>query len=226
MFLVGGGVKQMADNLDDIIQKLDALQGDAAPPAPSMDDPSGEIMLGNFLNSLEETLQYMVTTWDVNVDALRALIVKDPKTYSQFKETVLVPYKSRLLARDDTLADELLVCAYVQLPWKTATTEEKNGLWEKLKYIVEVSAMYDVYCVVPPTMLNEISNFARSIADKIQQGKMDMASINPMSIGSELTSKLSAKDLATFSQSLMGSGTDMGALMGSMQSLLAKQRLG
>lgn len=94
--------------------------------------------------------------------------------------------------------------------------ESKQNLWQ---YLSALETYGGLYCAVPAGIMGRIEQVATTMSTKLQQGTLDIASIDIAAFGENLMSGLSAEELRDFEGSL----PDVYNCVGNVASMLAKQ---
>lgn len=94
--------------------------------------------------------------------------------------------------------------------------ESKQNLWQ---YLSALNTYGSLYCAVPAGVMGRIEQVATTMSTKLQEGTLDIASIDIAAFGEDLMAGLSPEELKDFEGSL----PDLYGCVGNVASMLAKQ---
>lgn len=95
------------------------------------------------------------------------------------------------------------------------TDESKANMWQ---YLLALETYAGLYCAVPSGVMSRIEKLASSMSSKLEQGALDISSLDISAFGEDLISKLSPEELKEFEGSL----PDVYSCVENVASLLAK----
>jgi hypothetical protein len=106
----------------------------------------------------------------------------------------------------------------IRSKWSDAdfSKESKQNLWQ---YLSALETYGGLYCAVPAGVMGRIEQVATTMSAKLQEGTLDIASIDITAFGEDLMSGLSPEEMKDFEGSL----PDVYSCVGNVASMLAKQ---
>jgi hypothetical protein len=112
----------------------------------------------------------------------------------------------------------MLKCIDIRAKWSDPdfTDESKQNLWQ---YLSALETYGGLYCAVPAGVMGRIEQVAMTMSAKLQEGTLDIASIDITAFGEDLMSGLSPEEMKDFEGSL----PDVYSCVGNVASMLAKQ---
>lgn len=112
----------------------------------------------------------------------------------------------------------LLRGADIRTKWSDPdfSEESKQNLWQ---YLSALETYGGLYCAVPAGVMGRIEQVATSISSKLQEGTLDIASIDITAFGEDLMAGLSPEEMKDFEGSL----PDVYSCVGNVASMLARQ---
>lgn len=157
----------------------------------------------------------------------RALVKGDPAAEDHFVKKCVGLFKqnsARLKEQDSaalfTVVDSIPLLKDIDLRSKwddpDFSAESKQNLWQ---YLSALETYGGLYCAVPPGVMGRIEKMAMTMSTKLQEGTLDIASIDIAAFGEDLMSDMSPEELRDFEGSL----PDVYSCVGNVASMLSKQ---
>lgn len=161
------------------------------------------------------------------LELFRVVVKDDPSAEDKFvrKCTALFKQNSARLKENDSQAlfavvdgIPLLKDIDVRAKWSDPdfSAESKQNLWH---YLSALETYGGLYCAVPSGVMGRIEKVATTMSAKLQEGTLDISSIDIAAFGEDLMSGLSPEELRDFEGSL----PDVYSCVGNVASMLARQ---
>jgi hypothetical protein len=125
--------------------------------------------------------------------------------YDQFKE-----YFPMIMKKDPeifSINHDIFVNMDAKNKWKMLSCSGKEEAWTLMAQLVQYSNLGKMYTLCPSKMMNMITEMAEKVSKQVNDGEMDLSSLNPMEMGQSLVSSLSAEELQEIGKSMMQKDT-------------------
>lgn len=128
------------------------------------------------------------------------------KLIDGFHETFKEHY-SAIATQDAALFDDesipWLAAVHAKAKFREAHPQIRKQVWEYASFLARFSNMYAMYAKCPDGLLGHIHRLALKLGTKLQRGEMNMADLNPLTLGEHLMKVLTPEELSKFGKSMM-----------------------
>ena len=139
--------------------------------------------------------------------------------------TSLTPYYQRCAARDPTVFTEtnaeVILSINLREKWLDNGIDEetRDCIWEYILEINRYAQLFSgLFSRIPSGTLNKIQSTAMNLANKIQEGKMNLADIDLNKLGRDVVDGLEEGEIEEFTQNIMSDPSTLQNLAASMLS--------
>ena len=125
--------------------------------------------------------------------------------YNQFKE-----HFPLIMKRDPevfSISHEIFENMDAKNKWKLLDETSKEETWTLLVQLVQYSNLGRMYTLCPSKMMNMITSMAEKVSKQVNDGEMDLASLNPMEMGQSLVNSLTPEELNEIGKTIMQKDT-------------------
>jgi len=119
------------------------------------------------------------------------------------------PYVGRLLQKDASVLDEPIpFLEHLHAKEKLASVDPTvlETCLDYAKQIAQSASINDVYSKCPSRMMDQVATLASSFVKDVEQGKLDLASLNPLELSQKVMSTLNPADIEEFGKHLTADG--------------------
>jgi len=209
---------------DNILQRLKQITdgsagsaGSASSAAPVTEIPDPKALLMNAFQTQVLVLCDLAKARGVEEDK-----VKEWKEYVAKNGEYLFNEFAKLDQEKIRTKDKSYLFSFSLVDVDSVDTTNLEEVWEVLSGLSQNVTFNDLYKLCPSTMITKISQLAMNISGRIESGEMSAKDLNPMEIGTALTSAMSKEDLAEFGKSISGANLNLPGMMGLMNAMMKK----
>lgn len=175
----------------------------------------------NFSGILKQLLDTVTEAWP-ELQSVRVLCDNIPKDQliSKFHSHFQHLYRKGM-TKDITLFDDPIFEAYnVQAKLSECTPETMKILWDYIEHLVRFSTMHNMYSGIPSNIMRIITGAVGSVKEKMDNGTLDESMLNPLKLGQDVMSQVSAEEVENMTQQLLSNEQQVSNMLNSMQLLL------
>ena len=142
----------------------------------------------------------------------------------------LGPYFNGLAAKDTAVLFEAakmpsLAAIGIEAKFTSANASTQQTLWTYIGHICKFVTMSKLYKHIPENVLGAVTEAASGLKAKIEDGSVDMSSVNPFELGQQVMSKFQPKELEGMMRQLTSNPETMASIMSQMSSVLGSDAL-
>jgi hypothetical protein len=175
----------------------------------------------NFSGILKQLLDTVTEAWP-ELESVRNICNTVPKDQltSKFHEHFQHLYR-KAMTKDITLFQDPVFEAYgVQQKLTECTPETMKILWDYIEHLVRFATMDNMYRGIPSNIMRIISGAVGTVKERMDNGTMDESMLNPLKLGQDVMSKVSADEVEQMTQQLLSNEQQVSNMLNSMQILL------
>lgn len=172
----------------------------------------------------------VISSWKASFDAAVAACGEDEAKQEEFFTRLTTSFHSLfkdgfglITSRDPafftTCVNEWTSAVDANTKYTGAHAQVQAQVWEYLTHLAQFANLHYMYSKCPAKLMDAIQGLAGDLAGQMRDGKLDVASINPMTVAQHIMGALTMEELEGFATSMMAEG-GMDGIVQMLQSML------
>jgi hypothetical protein len=113
----------------------------------------------------------------------------------------------------------------IQAKFEAANASTRDTLWNYITHICKYVTMSKLYKNIPENILGAVNDAASGLKSKLDDGSIDLSSVNPYELGQQVMAKFNPKELEDMMRQITSNPETMSSIMAQMSSVLGPEAL-
>lgn len=175
----------------------------------------------NFTGILKQLLDTVTEAWP-ELNSVRTICNNVPKDQliGKFHEHFQHLYRKGMSKDISLFQDPIFEPYNIEAKLSECSADTLKILWEYIEHLVRFATMDNMYRGIPSNIMRIISGAVGSVKEKMDNGTMDESMLNPLKLGQDVMSQVSADEVENMTKELLSNEQQISNMLNSMQILL------